>query len=107
MPLHPAGRLQFIVEFGCQLTVALQPAALNHYTSYYIQDCPMAASIDRTCAHNEDPDGVPIGPRAQSGWLNVAPQGFRWATAHCRPQLEAGSVGPLCASWPSGQASIL
>ena len=77
MPLCPARKLQPTSVSGCQLTVALQPAALNHYTSYYIQDCPLADSIDKTCVHNEDPAGVPLGPRAESTWLNVAPQGFR------------------------------
>ena len=77
MPLCPARILQPASVLSGHLTAALLPAALNHYTSYYIQDCPMADSIDKTCVHNEDPDGVPLGPRAESTWLNVAPQGFR------------------------------
>ena len=84
LPHHaivPCTQLLPTTASGGQLTAALLPAALNHYTSYYIQDCPMADSIDKTCVHNEDPDGVPLGPRAESTWLNVAPQGFRCATA--------------------------
>lgn len=51
--------------------------ALNHYTSRYV------SSVNRTVAnpagtrfHDRNPQGVPIGPVAESSWLIVVPWGF-------------------------------
>ena len=55
---------------------------MNHYTTNYYKDDPTNPGIgwfddQKNIATPYGPDGKPIGPQAQSGWLFVYPEGIR------------------------------
>jgi beta-glucosidase len=55
---------------------------MNHYTTNYYKDDPTNPgggwfTDQKNIATPYGPDGKPIGPQAQSGWLFVYPQGVR------------------------------
>ncbi|KAK2975466.1 hypothetical protein RJ640_028572 [Escallonia rubra] len=55
---------------------------LNYYTAYYVADAPNS-NTNKSCTTDSlarllsERNGIPIGPKAASSWLNVYPRGIR------------------------------
>ncbi|KAJ4838705.1 hypothetical protein Tsubulata_003146 [Turnera subulata] len=75
-----------------KLKNSLDFIGVNHYTSYYVQDCIYSVcepgrgstKTEGFCRQSQEKDGVPLGEFGGVMWQNVYPEGFEKIVTHIK-----------------------